>query len=180
MKLNEEFKYVGEKVILRFYQKEDFLLWQEFLSDMNPKQNQWDWEAENIQGLTKERYEKKLSTHKSEREDDRVYYFCVEDKLSHKLIGMSILNHVDREASKAELGFQINNKYWGMGFGKDIVATSLNIAFESLKLALVYAEVNPENFSSLHILTKLGFEQVGITNAGRILLNKLSDMNSFA
>lgn len=175
--LETSFRYATPHLIIRFYQENDFLLWQTMFNRMRDKQNQWDWTKEPTKDLTIKRFKKKLNIHLEERTADKLYYFCIEHH--NNLIGISILNHINRRAQKAELGFQLNNLYWGNGFGTEIAIGTLEIAEEKLKLETVYAEVNPKNTASIKIMEQLNFNNYGLDNSNRLhFIKKLTSTSA--
>jgi len=115
---------------------------------MNENQNRWDWKKEYLIDLSKERFKKKLERHESERNDDRVYYFCIE-RCDRVLVGISIIDKINRELQRAEIGFQLNNKYWGQGYGKDVCRSLVRIARNHLNLRMIVAFIHLQNEPSI-------------------------------
>lgn len=157
-KLNDSFTYVSDKLILRFYNADDFTAWQRLFSEMNPKVNQWDWEAEPISALTKERFTGKLERHALERTSGTVYYFCAEDK-EGQLVGIGLINNIVE--GSGEIGAQLNNRFWGKGYGTEIGEALIKIGLENVGLKTVTANVNKGNLAPLHILEKFGMKRIG-------------------
>ncbi|MBP7859488.1 GNAT family N-acetyltransferase [Patescibacteria group bacterium] len=157
MKLKDNFCFETKDLKIRFYQSMDFELWQNLFSEMSEKQNQWDWEPEIIENLTKERFIKKLDRHAKERKEGSCLYFCIEKNSTKQLIGIALIKILSEQ--EAEIGFQVSNKYWGKGFGTEISKGTLEIVKNILKIPKCIAFVNPENIISLHILNKIGFKK---------------------
>ena len=51
-----------------------------------------------------------------------------------------------------KLDIDLVEKYWGNGYGREIVSGVVVFAFESLHLNLVCANVNRDNYSSVKLL----------------------------
>lgn len=154
--LDDSYVFRSDRLCIRFYQPSDFSQWQQLFSKMNHKNNQWDWDREDINDLTVDRFNNKLARHAQERKDGIVYYLCVENNET-QLIGISLINNIDRALLSAEIGFQLNNRYWGYGYGKELLHSIVEIARTSLHLNIVYAYVNGKNYGSIHILNRAGF-----------------------
>ncbi|QHT71244.1 GNAT family N-acetyltransferase [Rhodocytophaga rosea] len=60
-------------------------------------------------------------------------------------------------ADKAEIGYWIGKPYWGRGFASFGVKMTLERAFQSLGLQLIYATILDFNKASMHVLEKNGF-----------------------
>lgn len=57
---------------------------------------------------------------------------------------------------EAEIGYMLLPKYWGKGFGSEIVNSLVNRA-KNTGIKKIIAIIDPENSVSRKILTKLGF-----------------------
>jgi RimJ/RimL family protein N-acetyltransferase len=155
---------------IRYYTKDDFEKWRILFSDMREKQNQWDWEKENIESLTSERFEKKLKKHSEERKVGNCYYYCVEEIESGELVGICLFTK--KTEVSAEIGFQLNNKFWGNGYGTIVVDELINQAVKN-KIEELIALVNSENEISKNILMKLDFVECEKNGKGQLILKKL-------
>lgn len=131
------------RLILRRYREDDFDDLYEYLSDpdvlkyepykpMNPQ--------EARAGL-----EWRISTPEM---------FAVQLSENKKMIGNVYLGK--RDFSTLELGFVFNCKYWGQGYAKESCKALINLAF-SQGTHRIYAECDPQNSASWHLLESLGF-----------------------
>ena len=72
-----------------------------------------------------------------------------------------------------EVGYSFHPVSWGQGYASELVAASLDIADNSLKLAEVGAFARPENTASRRILAKFGFEEMRfVPEMGRLLYRR--------
>jgi RimJ/RimL family protein N-acetyltransferase len=76
------------------------------------------------------------------------------------LIGTVSLRQFIRDR-RAELGYWIAADAWGQGYATEAAGAALDVAFEHLKLARVYAQVMEGNPGSCRVLTKLGMAHEG-------------------
>jgi ribosomal-protein-alanine N-acetyltransferase len=158
--LTDNYFYKTPNLTIRFYNKKDFPKWQKLFSDMKEKQNQWDWEKENIESLNEERFYKKLNKHKHERQKGNIYYFCVENN-QNDLIGICLIKEIEKtQPISAEIGFQLNNRYWGKGLGTELAQGVVGICKSDLQISDLRALVNKGNSPSIHILEKIGMKKI--------------------
>lgn len=60
-----------------------------------------------------------------------------------------------------EIGFVLHPSVWGKGYAREALQPILSRAFAEHHLPSVEADVDPRNAGSLHLLRRLGFEEVG-------------------
>ena len=84
-------------------------------------------------------------------------FFAVELADTGKLIGNLYLGRRDFDAF--ELGYVFNRAYWHQGFAKESASALLDWAFNEQNAHRCYAECNPENENSWHLLENLGFRR---------------------
>jgi len=61
----------------------------------------------------------------------------------------------------AELGYCIDEPYWGKGFGTEFAAAMIRYGFEELLLHRVLAKCDPENHGSYMVMEKNGMTKEG-------------------
>lgn len=97
--------------------------------------------------------------------DNGIGRFGVIEKQSNLLIGWSglKLNHekVNQHQGFYEVGYRFLPDFWGKGYATESVERSLELAFDEMKLEVVYAYVHSENLASLQVLKKTGFVENG-------------------
>lgn len=76
-------------------------------------------------------------------------------------IGMALLKDVDLQRGEGELGYWIGRPHWGRGYATTAAAATLSYAFGALGLREVQAVCLEANPSSIQVLRKLGFVEVG-------------------
>ena len=70
-----------------------------------------------------------------------------------KLIGLCAL--VFDKDNRIEIGYRIDEEFWGKRFGSEITPELINYAFESTNAREVYADVNSQNYKSIKILERV-------------------------
>lgn len=81
---------------------------------------------------------------------------AVERKSNHKMIGNIYPGKRDFESP--EIGYVLNQDYWGKGYAKESCLSLVAQAF-SHGIHRIYAECDPENKNSWKLLESLGFER---------------------
>ena len=83
---------------------------------------------------------------------------AVIEKASGKLIGRADLYISDR-SPYPQLGYVLDQPFWGKGYATEAAKTYLNYGFNSLKFNRIVAFARTFNFASLHVLEKLGMQR---------------------
>lgn len=93
--------------------------------------------------------------------DDRSVRRAICIAKNNTYIGNVYLTGINKRLESAETHIFIGDKkYWGKGFGAQVVKEIIKYAFEVLKLKKIDAEVNPKNVSIIKINKKCGFAYV--------------------
>lgn len=83
--------------------------------------------------------------------------WAVINKIDNRLIGRCGLCFMDNTL-EVELGYLLNEFYWGQGLATEASLAALKFGFEVLKLERIVAVAMPENFASRHIMEKVGMK----------------------
>ena len=81
--------------------------------------------------------------------------WVVREKDRDDAIGIICLR--ENGENSAEIGFWLNGKYHGRGYGSEIVEKIVKFGFEECKIKKIEAYCHPKNGVSIHILMKNGF-----------------------
>lgn len=79
----------------------------------------------------------------------------------NKLIGNVGIRKRETTAHFAELGYELDPRYWGSGYATEAAHRMLEFAFGTLHLHRVMAYVIANNLNSVRVLEKLGMRQEG-------------------
>lgn len=96
----------------------------------------------------------KLVTYNKNNNDYGSYKISID--LDQEFIGLAHLTSNEQQTNEAEIGYMILPKYWGRGFGTDVVNQLIEIASQ-LGLEKIQAIIDPENIASRKILSNQGF-----------------------
>jgi RimJ/RimL family protein N-acetyltransferase len=93
------------------------------------------------------------------------YDICsVFEKNSDDFIGQAGLfcAEIENEQSEVEIGFSLHKKYWGQGYGTELVKALIQWGFDHLSVRKLVAYIDPKNTASHRVLQKCGMMDVGI------------------
>ena len=83
------------------------------------------------------------------------WVWAIERKSDQKFVGTCAIVKSDprqNHPEKHEIGFRFLEKYWGKGYGKEIVSDLIRYAFENMNITELIAEVDEKNTASVRIL----------------------------
>lgn len=87
------------------------------------------------------------------------YQLALEDRASEELVG-DLASCVDEDEHRAmEIGFTLDPRHQGQGYGAEAVRGLLSYAFGELGMHRLYAVTDAENASAAALLTRVGFRQ---------------------
>lgn len=78
------------------------------------------------------------------------------------LIGTVGFHAVSLKHRRAEIGYELNQKYWGQGLAKEAIVKAVEYGLKEMELNRIGAVVFLENKNSNELLLKLGFQKEGI------------------
>ncbi|MBY0098092.1 GNAT family N-acetyltransferase [Mesobacillus maritimus] len=85
------------------------------------------------------------------------YYWVIREKNTNEFIGFVSLDP-HHDGDDLELSYQLLPKWWGAGYGTEVVKRVLQFAFNELNLPKVVAETQSKNTFSCRLLERLGME----------------------
>jgi RimJ/RimL family protein N-acetyltransferase len=77
------------------------------------------------------------------------------------LIGNAGLRMTHVESGVADLGYELDHRYWGQGYATEASSALLAFGFEQLHLHRIWAYCIAENTASAHVLEKIGMRFEG-------------------
>jgi ribosomal-protein-alanine N-acetyltransferase len=78
-----------------------------------------------------------------------------------QVIGLFGFNRWDRYHNRAEIGYDLTRAHWGNGFASEALGAMLRFGFDRMQLHRVDAETIADNWESVRLLEKLGFQCEG-------------------
>jgi ribosomal-protein-alanine N-acetyltransferase len=105
-----------------------------------------------------------MSTHPARWEHEEGLDLAIERKQDGVLVGAIGLG-IEREHSRAELGYWVGVPFWGHGYATEAGREVVTYAFEVLGLNRVYAFHFTRNPASGRVLQKIGMVHEGVRRA---------------
>ncbi len=87
--------------------------------------------------------------------------WVIEDRKKGCMIGYIGFWRILTHHIRAEIGYALNQGYWGKGLMKEAAKEVFEFGFNRLKLHSVEANVNPANMASIRMLESMGFKREG-------------------
>lgn len=148
--------YIGEKVRLREYRKEDVVLAHQYINDPEIKNGLVKGIPFPITLEEENKWFEQISSFKSE------YNFAIEDLNSREYIGGCGINSVDWKNSVAVVGIFVGKKYCGKGLGTDAMKTLIKFIFNQMNINKIKLCVYSFNKRAIKSYEKCGFIKEGI------------------
>jgi ribosomal-protein-alanine N-acetyltransferase len=98
---------------------------------------------------------------KSEASPIFEYHFAICLSEGDLLIGGCSLRRETEQSRVGALGWAINPEFQNQGYATEAAQALLRLAFDDLKLAVVYATCDTRNAASYRVMAKLGMQRVG-------------------
>ncbi len=146
-----------DRLILREFQLSDTEAF--FAMDSNPKVHQYLWNkpvqkiAETIEIIEFVR---------KQYIDNGVGRFAMISKESNKFIGWAGLKFntemVNNKVNFYDVGYRLDEKFWGKGYASEATFAWLKYAFETMKIKTIEAAAHSDNVASNRILQKIGMQ----------------------
>lgn len=88
--------------------------------------------------------------------------FAIISKETNEFIGWAGLKFntemVNNKVNFYDIGYRLDEKFWGKGFASEATLAWLNYAFETMKIKTIEAAAHSENVASNKILQKIGMK----------------------
>ncbi len=129
------FHYFSKDEVMKYYDLETFTELEQ---------------AENIISLFNERFLAKQGIR-----------WGITHKADDVVIGTCGYHNVNKEHSKAEIGYELSPEYWQQGIMSEAIQAIVAFGFSQWNLNRIEAFINPENEGSRKLLTKMGLREEG-------------------
>jgi len=106
--------------------------------------------------------------------EKRSIYWAITDK-NDQMIGTGGFNHISFKNARAEISYDLDPDYWGMGYMSKSLNTILEFAKNQLELVRVQATVATDNHRSIKLLERCGLIQEGILKKYEIVAGQHKD-----
>lgn len=101
-------------------------------------------------------------------------------KSQKHLIGTVGYHAWSAKNKRAEIGYELNPDYWGLGYAQESVSRALEFGFTELELKRIGAVVFLENSPSNQLLVKLGFKNEGVLRNYIVQNGESYDINMYS
>lgn len=135
------------RLVLRALKLADYEAWFDAYVNRHPAQSRWDAGPLPAGRCSRPFFRKLLKIHETLARKDDYYRFAVFVRGTHQF---------------ANFGYQIYNRHWGHGYGREAAAAGLRIGFRQLKLNRLEAAINLDNRKSIRLAKLIGMRREGI------------------
>ena len=84
--------------------------------------------------------------------------WAIEDKKSHKMVGCIRFEKIDFKDLSAEIGYFLNQQFWGQGLMTECLKTLSFLSFQEFGLKELHVITHAENLASQRVAQKSGFK----------------------
>ena len=97
----------------------------------------------------------------SEEQPRKKFQLAIILKEENRLIGNCGIRMKTPHAREADLGYELDPRYWGCGYATEAASAFLAFGFRELGLHRIWAWCIAENLASARVLEKIGMQQEG-------------------
>ncbi|GCE26263.1 alanine acetyltransferase [Dictyobacter alpinus] len=146
-----------ERLILRDFEEQDWKPTLEYQSDPEfLRYNPWTQRSEmDVRSLIR------IFINWGRERPRKKYQLAIVLKENNQVIGNCGLRMTYAEAGMADLGYELDRRYWGRGYATEAAYALLQYGFEQLHLHRIWAYCLLENTASAHVLQKIGMRYEG-------------------
>lgn len=155
--------YTTRRLVLRPLAAADYKFWFDAYVNGLPAKNKWDLIPRKASKCSKKNFTKLCSTLNKLAKNDEYYRYYIYEKESGTIVGQIDFDIFVRSTHQfANFGYQIFNRHWKKGFGKEAASLGLKIGFKALKLNRLEAAINLDNKISIKLAKSIGMKKEGI------------------
>ncbi len=101
-------------------------------------------------------------------------------KANGQLIGNCGIRMKALHAWEADIGYELDHRFWGRGYATEAAQALLTFGFNDLRLHRIWAKCIAENTASAHVLQKIGMQQEGHFREDERMKNRWWDTLHYA
>lgn len=101
-------------------------------------------------------------------------------KENNELIGTIGFNNWNSKNKRAEIGYDLQPRYWRRGYATEAIQRVLSFGFREMDINRMGAVVYLENTASRQLLTSIGFEEEGILKEYMLQKGQFYDVTMFS
>lgn len=107
-----------------------------------------------------------------------VYYWCISEISNPEMLGSICLWNFSTDKKTAEIGYDLNPKFYKKGIMTEAMKAILEFGFKHLNLSKIEAYTHANNTSSTNLLKRHGFilnlEKLDVTNKDNLIYEKVA------
>lgn len=107
-------------------------------------------------------------------------YWAIAFEKGNKIIGTAGFNFWNQEQRRAEISYDLDHQFWGKGIMTDSIGAITNFGLEEMKVQRIQATVAIDNFASIKVLEKNGYQREGILKKYGFLQGESVDFFMYA
>ncbi len=157
-------KTQSKRIVLRPYKLTDFSICKSSQGDRLPNCNKFDEEIPTPKSRTYQVFKNRVERHRKHGRMKVHFILAVFERKSGSYIGQIDFFVINKQLRWANLGYQIQNQYWGKGYATEACRLALNIAFSELDFHRIEAATEIQNRASIKVAKKSGMTYEGKRN----------------
>jgi RimJ/RimL family protein N-acetyltransferase len=87
---------------------------------------------------------------------------------------------LSEDGTEAEIGYSLNPRYWHRGYATEAAKRLVDYLASELHVREIFATSRPENLASIHVLEKLGMQQVDLYRKNVLIRGEWRDTLVFS
>jgi ribosomal-protein-alanine N-acetyltransferase len=87
---------------------------------------------------------------------------------------------LSEDGSEAEIGYSLNPRYWNQGYASEAAKRLVDYLVRERHVREIFATSRPENLASIHVLKKLGMQQVDLYRKNVLIRGEWRDTLVFS
>lgn len=165
-----------DRLLLREFEESDWQAVLEYQSDpLYLRYNPWTYRTEeDVRAFVN------MFVIQQKEEPRTKFQFALVLQTEGRLIGNCGIRKRHPDATKADIGYELNSRYWGQGYATEAARAMLAFGFQTLELHRIWADCVVENVASAHVLEKIGMQREGRLRERKWMKDRWWDMLVYA
>jgi RimJ/RimL family protein N-acetyltransferase len=151
----------SRRLILRPFLFSDYTICKASHQKRMPKIHEFDEELLIANSKTYAQFKKRIEKYRETGRKKVHFVLGIFEQRSGDLAGQVDLYLLNKKLRWANLGYQIQNQYWGKGYAPEACTCVLKYAFKELHIHRIEASMDVENHASFRVAEKIGMVQEG-------------------
>jgi RimJ/RimL family protein N-acetyltransferase len=160
-----------ERLVLREFREDDWRAVLDYQADpLYLRYNPWMRRTEkDVRDFVR------LFMYWRDEEPRRKFQLAIVSRTDDRLIGNCGIRRRTANALDADIGYELDSRYWGHGYATEAARALLTFGFEQLDLHRIWATCVVENIGSAHVLERIGMRREGHMRENEWMKNRWWD-----